>query len=132
MQKQQVEGVLQKIDPRNPRDPRKFLTHVIHAPTPPTSPRNPHNLADSPYKTDLPEANVRQIEQGVQDGPFTKNRVFPVTTLVLPKFCFSLRTSYKELVLLSKLEFCLRVLFPWSILKVGLSLLQKNLCYLLH
>ena len=50
------------IDPRNPRDPRKFSTHVTHAPTPPTSPRNPRNLADSPYKTDLSGANVRQIE----------------------------------------------------------------------
>ena len=41
---------------------------------------------------------LRQIEWWVQNGPTTKNGVLPVTTLFFRKFCFSLRTSYKELI----------------------------------
>ena len=51
-----------------------------------------------PYKTDISEANVRQIEWWVQNGTITKNGVLPVTTLVFWKFWFSLRTSCKELI----------------------------------
>ena len=40
----------------------------------------------------------RQIEWGIQNGPIKKNGVLPVTTLFFGKFCFSLRTSYKELI----------------------------------
>ena len=36
-------------------------------------------------------------EGGVQNGPITKNRVFPVTNLLFGKFYLSLRTFYKEL-----------------------------------
>ena len=39
---------------------------------------------------------LRQIEWWVQNGPITKNGVLPVTTFW--KFCFSLRTSYKEFI----------------------------------
>ena len=42
---------------------------------------------------------LRQIEWRVQNGPITKNGVLPVTTLLFWKFCFSFRTSYKELIL---------------------------------
>ena len=41
---------------------------------------------------------LRQKEWGVQNGPITKNGVLRVTTLFFLKFCFSLRTSRKELV----------------------------------
>ena len=41
---------------------------------------------------------LRQIEWWVQNGPITKNGVLPVTTLFFWKFCFSLRTFYKELI----------------------------------
>ena len=55
--------------------------------------------ATFPYKT-VPSQKpiLRQIKWGVQNGPITKNRVLPVTTLVFRKFCFSLRTSYKGLI----------------------------------
>ena len=41
---------------------------------------------------------LRQIKWGVKNGPNTKNGAFPVTTLFFRKFCFSLRTSYKDLI----------------------------------
>ena len=41
---------------------------------------------------------LRQIEWGVQNGPITKNGVLPVTILFFRKFCFSLRTTNKELI----------------------------------
>ena len=41
---------------------------------------------------------LRQIEGWVHNGPITKNGVLVVTTLFFKKFCFSLRTSYKELI----------------------------------
>ena len=40
----------------------------------------------------------RQIEWGVQNGSVIMNGVLPVTTLFFRKFCFSLRTSYQELI----------------------------------
>ena len=45
---------------------------------------------------------LRQKEWGVENGPITKNGVFPVTTLFFRKFCSNIRT----------LECYLRVLFP--------------------
>ena len=42
---------------------------------------------------------LRQIEWWVQNASITKNGVLPVTALFFRKFCFSLRTSYKELIL---------------------------------
>ena len=50
------------------------------------------------YKTPISEANVKQIEWWLHIRPNTKNGVLPVTTLFFWKFCFSLRTSYKELI----------------------------------
>ena len=41
---------------------------------------------------------LRQIEWGVQNGPITKNVVLPVSSLFFRKFCFSIRTCYKELI----------------------------------
>ena len=40
----------------------------------------------------------RQIVWWVQNGPITNNGVLPVTTFFFKKFCFSLGTSYKELI----------------------------------
>ena len=41
---------------------------------------------------------LRQIEWGVQNGPITKVGVLQARTSFVRKFCFSLRTSYKELI----------------------------------
>ena len=41
---------------------------------------------------------LRQIESWVQNGPITKKGVLPATSLFFLKFCFSLRTCYKELI----------------------------------
>ena len=41
---------------------------------------------------------LRQIEWEVQNGSTTKNEDLAVTTLFFRKFCFSLRTSYIELI----------------------------------
>ena len=41
---------------------------------------------------------LRQIEWNVQDEPMTKNGVLPVPALVFRKFCFILRTPYKEFI----------------------------------
>ena len=52
------------------------------------------------FHTKLPyqKPMERQIKWWLQNGPIKKNRVLPVTTLFFWKFCFSLRTSYKELI----------------------------------
>ena len=42
---------------------------------------------------------LRQIEWEVQNKPITKNELLLVTTLFFRKFCFSLRTLYKVLML---------------------------------
>ena len=47
-----------------------------------------------PCKTANQKPMLRQIECWVQYGAVTKNRVFPVATLI----CFTLRTSSKELI----------------------------------
>ena len=41
---------------------------------------------------------LRQIDWSIQNGPILMKGFLPVTTLFSTKFCFSLRTSYKELV----------------------------------
>ena len=41
---------------------------------------------------------LRQRECGVQIGPITKNGALPETTFFCGKYCFSLRTSHKELI----------------------------------
>ena len=46
----------------------------------------------------LSEANVKTNKWRVQNWPITKNRVLPVTTFFFQKFCFSLGTSYVELI----------------------------------
>ena len=52
------------------------------------------------FHTKLPyqKQMLRQIEWWVQNGLITKNGVLPATTLFFWKFCFSSRTSYKELI----------------------------------
>ena len=63
---------------------------------------------------------LRQIEWWVQNESITKNGVLPVTTLFFWKFCFSLRTSYKELISCTNdpnahipFFFCKRCNFIW-------------------
>ena len=67
---------------------------------------------------------LREVEWAVQDGPITKNGVFPVTTLVSRKFCFKFKNFVYRVVLmyqptkcpysyfLKALVFYLRLLFP--------------------
>ena len=55
--------------------------------------------ASFPYKTAISESNVKANRVvNVQNGPITKARVLPVTTIFFRKICFSLRTSYKDLI----------------------------------
>ena len=51
-------------------------------------------------KTALSEVNVwlNSGEWGVQNGPIRKNGILPVTTSFFGRFCFSIRTFYKELI----------------------------------
>ena len=44
------------------------------------------------------ETNLRQMKWWLQNRPNTKNGSLPVTALFFRNFCFSLRTSYKELI----------------------------------
>ena len=79
---------------------------------------------------------LRQIEWGVQNWPITKNRVLPVTTFLFWKFCFSLGTSYIELIwctnhpnvhihtFLKRWSFTLGCFFPVSILKIDLNVAE--------
>ena len=74
---------------------------------------------------------LRQIEWWLQNGPITKNGVLPVTTSFFWKFCFSLRTSYKELIwctndpnahirtFCKRWSFIWRYFFPVSIVNVN-------------
>ena len=41
---------------------------------------------------------LRQIERWLQNGPIMKNGVLPVTNLFFWKFCFSIKTSYNDLI----------------------------------
>ena len=99
---------------------------------------------------------LRQIEHWVKNGPITRNRVLPVTTLFLLKIWFSLRTSYKYLFWCTNdlnvhiHTFCKRWSFIWgwffpvSIFKIVLAastlwqnssktrLPQKNICGGVH
>ena len=52
------------------------------------------------FHTKLPchKPVLRQIEWRIQNEPGTRNGVLPGTTLFFWKFCFSLKTSYKELI----------------------------------
>ena len=68
--------------------------------------------ASFPCKTEISEA--RQIKWWLQNGPITKNEVFPITTLFLWNFFLSLRTCNKELICCAndptQMPFCKR----WS------------------
>ena len=52
------------------------------------------------FHTKLPyqKPMLMEIKWWVQNEPITKKEVFPVTTLFFRKFCFSLRSSYKDLI----------------------------------
>ena len=52
------------------------------------------------FHSELPcqKPMLRQIEWWVQNGPITKNGVFPVAILFFWKFCFSLGARSKELI----------------------------------
>ena len=86
-----------------------------------------------PYKTAVWSHWLRQIECGVQNWLITKNGVLPVTTFLFQKFCFSLGTSYIELIWCTnhpdihirtcqkRWSFTLGCFFPVSILKINLN-----------
>ena len=62
---------------------------------------------------------LRQIKWWLQNGSITKNGVLPVSNLFFWKFCFSLRTSKKELICFINnsnahiCTFCKRWSFTW-------------------
>ena len=51
----------------------------------------------SPFKLPYQRPMLRQIKWWLQNGRIKKKGVLPVTTLFFKRFCFSIRTSYKEL-----------------------------------
>ena len=71
-------------------------------------------------KTSISEANVKTNRMMSANGPITKNGVLSVTTLFFWKFCFSLRTSYIELISCTNSPnvhirtFCKRWSFIWQ------------------
>ena len=58
--------------------------------------------ASFPYKTAISKANVKTNRMMTTKWTYHKNGVLPVTTLFFWKFCFSLRTSYEELICCTK------------------------------
>ena len=93
------------------------------------------------FHTKLPcqKSMLRQIEWWLQNGPITKNGVLPVTTLFFWKFCFSLRTSYKELICCTNnpnahiCTFCKRWSFIWrDVMMENFVALLKNVTLLLR
>ena len=51
-----------------------------------------------PYKTTLSEINVKTNRKWSTKWTYQLSGVLPITTLFLWKFCFSLKTSNKELI----------------------------------
>ena len=82
-----------------------------------------------PYKLPYQKSMLRQTKWWLQNGPIKKNEVLPITSLYFWKFCFSLRTSYKESICYTnnrnanictfckRWSFIWRSFFPVSILK---------------
>ena len=85
------------------------------------------------HKTSISEANVKTDEWWVQNGPITKNGFLSVTILFSWKFCFTSRTSYKELIWCNNdlnahiPTFCKRWSFIWQFF-FPVSIL-KHFCY---
>ena len=100
-----------------------------------------HFHTKMPYQKPM----LRQKEWWVQrmEFPTTKNGVFPLTTLSFWGFCFSLRTSYKELIcctnnpnshirtFFKRWSFIWRCFFPVSILKETKGDFLQNWCFAL-
>ena len=90
------------------------------------------HLKSHHFHTKLPfqKAVLMQIEWRVQNEPFTKNWVLSVTTSFFWKFCFSLRTSYQELIWCTNhtnadIPTFWRCFFPESIHKPNQNLLDR-------
>ena len=100
--------------------------------------------ASFPFKTATSEANVKTNRMVKQNRSIAKNGVLPETSSFFWKFCFSLRTSYKELIWCTNdpnahiRTFCKRWSFIWrcffhvSILKSFSWKLRFELCKILH
>ena len=75
-----------------------------------------HFHTKPPYQRPM----LRQIEWWVKNESILRNRVLLVTTLFFWKFCFSLRTSFKELIWCTNepkahiRTFCKRWSFIWQ------------------
>ena len=88
-----------------------------------------HFYRKLPYEKPM----LRQIKWWVQNGSITMNEVLSVTTLIFWKFCFSLRTSYKELIWCTNdpnayiCTFCKHLNFIWR----SKSLLQFVIMFVL-
>ena len=54
---------------------------------------------------------LRQIDWGVQNGPFTKNGVLSVITLFFTKLCFSLKPRVKSLFDVPSTQMSVFILF---------------------
>ena len=88
-----------------------------------------------PYQKSM----LRKIKWWVKNGPITKNGVLPLPTSFFWKSCFSLRTSYKELIWCTSYPdvyirtFCERWSFLWRWFFL-VSILSEliNFCFLLN
>ena len=84
-----------------------------------------------PYKTVISEANVKANKMVSTNGPITKSGVLQGITLFSWKFCFRLRTSYKEFIWCTNYPnvhnrtFCKRWSFIWRCFFPA-SILNKN------
>ena len=85
------------------------------------------------HKTVISETNVKTYRMVIKNRPITKNGVLAVTTSIFWKFCFSLRTSYKELIWCTNdpnayiCTFCKHLNFIWR----SKSLLQFVILFVL-
>ena len=76
--------------------------------------------ATFPHKTALSEANVKANRMGITKWIHLKEQSFARTILFFWKFCFSLRTSYKDLIWCTNYPnvhihtFCKRCSFIWG------------------
>ena len=92
-----------------------------------------------PYKSVIPESNVKTYRMVTTKWTYHKDGVLPATILFFWKFCFSLTASYKKLswctnnpnadigTFCKRWSFIWRYFFPVSILKCLLFILQLQL-----
>ena len=83
-----------------------------------------------PFKTALSEANVKTNRMATTKWTYHKERSFASNYFIFWKFCFSLRTSYKELICCTNnpnahiCTFCKHWSFIWRCFSLWASLME--------